>query len=75
MSKQLNPQHTVPTIIDQDGTVVYDSHAINVYLVSKYGKDDSLYPADMVTRAKVNAALHFDSGVLFARLRFYFVSD
>uniref|UniRef100_A0A1Q3FSC8 glutathione transferase n=1 Tax=Culex tarsalis TaxID=7177 RepID=A0A1Q3FSC8_CULTA len=69
---KLNPQHTVPTIIDQDGTVVYDSHAINVYLVTKYGKDDSLYPKDVITRAKVNAALHFDSGVLFARLRFYF---
>lgn len=68
---KLNPQHTIPTIIDQDGTVVYDSHAINVYLATKYGKDDSLYPEDVATRAKVNAALHFDSGVLFARLRFY----
>lgn len=71
---QLNPQHTIPTIIDQDGTVVYDSHAINVYLATKYGKDDSLYPEDVATRAKVNAALHFDSGVLFARLRFYLAS-
>ncbi|KAL1396326.1 hypothetical protein pipiens_010599 [Culex pipiens pipiens] len=69
---KLNPQHTVPTIIDEDGTVVYDSHAINVYLVTKYGKDDDLYSKDVVTRAKVNAGLHFDSGVLFARLRFYF---
>ncbi|EDS27666.1 glutathione-s-transferase theta, gst [Culex quinquefasciatus] len=69
---KLNPQHTVPTIVDEDGTVVYDSHAINVYLVTKYGKDDGLYPKDGVTRAKVNAGLHFDSGVLFARLRFYF---
>lgn len=68
---KLNPQHTIPTIIDQDGTVVYDSHAINVYLVSKYGKNDSLYPQDLATRAKINAALHFDSGVLFARFRFY----
>lgn len=68
---KLNPQHTIPTIIDQDGTVVYDSHAINVYLVTKYGKDDRLYPQDAATRARVNAALHFDSGVLFARFRFY----
>ncbi|XP_058445978.1 glutathione S-transferase 1-like [Malaya genurostris] len=69
---KLNPQHTVPVIIDTDGTIVYDSHAINVYLTTKYAKDDELYPSDIVTRAKINAALHFDSGVLFSRLRFYF---
>ncbi|KFB39337.1 glutathione s-transferase E4 [Anopheles sinensis] len=68
--RKLNPQHTIP-LIDDNGTIVYDSHAIIVYLVTKYAKDDSLYPADPATRAKVNSALHFDSGVLFARLRFY----
>lgn len=71
----MNPQHTIPLIVDQDGTIVYDSHAINVYLATKYGKNNELYPNDVVTRAKINAALHFDSGVLFARLRFYLVSD
>lgn len=70
----MNPQHTIPLIVDEDGTIVYDSHAIIIYLVSKYAKDDSLYPEDIATRAKINAALHFDSGVLFARLRFYLVS-
>ncbi|XP_062547678.1 glutathione S-transferase 1-like [Armigeres subalbatus] len=68
---KMNPQHTIPLIVDGDGTIVYDSHAIIIYLVSKYGKDDSLYPQDAATRAKINAALHFDSGVLFARFRFY----
>uniref|UniRef100_A0A182PZ39 glutathione transferase n=1 Tax=Anopheles epiroticus TaxID=199890 RepID=A0A182PZ39_9DIPT len=69
--RKLNPQHTIP-LIDDSGTIVWDSHAIIVYLVTKYGKEEpGLYPADVVTRAKVNAALHFDSGVLFARLRFY----
>uniref|UniRef100_A0A023EK58 glutathione transferase n=1 Tax=Aedes albopictus TaxID=7160 RepID=A0A023EK58_AEDAL len=68
---KMNPQHTIPLIVDTDGTVIYDSHAIIIYLVTKYGKDDSLYPQDVATRAKINAALHFDSGVLFARLRFY----
>ncbi|XP_058816312.1 uncharacterized protein LOC131679589 [Topomyia yanbarensis] len=68
---KMNPQHTIPLIIDDDGTTVYDSHAIIIYLTTKYGKDDSLYPSDIVTRAKINSALHFDSGVLFARLRFY----
>uniref|UniRef100_T1E824 glutathione transferase n=1 Tax=Anopheles aquasalis TaxID=42839 RepID=T1E824_ANOAQ len=68
--RRMNPQHTIP-LIDDNGTIVYDSHAIIVYLVTKYAKDDSLYPTDPTTRAKINAALHFDSGVLFARLRFY----
>lgn len=46
-----------------------------IYLVTKYGKDDSLYPKDPVKQARVNSALHFESGVLFARMRFIFVSD
>ncbi|XP_058065039.1 glutathione S-transferase 1-like, partial [Anopheles bellator] len=32
-------------------------------------KDDGLYPKDLVQQAHVNAMLHFESGVLFARLR------
>ncbi|XP_055598184.1 glutathione S-transferase 1-like [Uranotaenia lowii] len=64
---KLNPQHTVPTIVD-NGVALFDSHAIIIYLVEKYAKDDSLYPKDLVTRARINAMLHFDSGILFARL-------
>ncbi|XP_062547683.1 glutathione S-transferase 1-like [Armigeres subalbatus] len=66
---QMNPQHTIP-VLDDDGTIVRDSHAIMIYLVSKYGKDDSLYPKDFAKQAKVNAALCFNCGVLFARFRF-----
>uniref|UniRef100_A0A182JA09 glutathione transferase n=1 Tax=Anopheles atroparvus TaxID=41427 RepID=A0A182JA09_ANOAO len=66
---KMNPMHTVPTVND-NGVPLYDSHAIIIYLVSKYGKDDSLYPkADLVKQANINALLHFESGVLFARLR------
>ncbi|XP_036330481.1 glutathione S-transferase 1 isoform X1 [Rhagoletis pomonella] len=68
---KINPQHTIPTLID-DGNVIYDSHAICGYLVDKYGKEDKLYPKDLVKRAQVNARLHFDSGHLFARLRFLY---
>ncbi|XP_053677663.1 glutathione S-transferase 1-like [Anopheles nili] len=68
---KMNPQHTIP-LIDDNGTIVYESHAIIVYLVTKYGKpNDPLYPEDVVTRSKVNGGLHFESGVLFARMRFY----
>jgi len=68
---KLNPQHTVPTI-DDNGVIIYDSHAICGYLVDKYAQDDSLYPKDIVKRAQINARLHFDTGFLFARLRFMF---
>nr|ACY95463.1 glutathione S-transferase epsilon class 2 [Anopheles cracens] len=68
---KLNPQHTVP-VLDDDGTIITESHAIMIYLVTKYGKDDSLYPKDPVRQARVNSALHFESGVLFARMRFVF---
>lgn len=64
----MNPQHTIPTL-DDDGAIIYDSHAICSYLVEKYAKDDKLYPKDLVKRADVDARLHLDSGHLFARLR------
>lgn len=67
-SFQLNPFHTIPTIVD-DGVPVYDSHAILVYLVSKYAKDRDIFPEDPVIQARINAWFHFDSGVLFPRLR------
>lgn len=38
----------------------------------KYGKTDRLYPKDLVKRAQVNSRLHFNSGHLFARVRFLF---
>lgn len=60
-----NPQHTVPTLED-DGHYIWDSHAIIAYLVSKYGKTDSLYPKDLLQRAVVDQRLHFESGVIFA---------
>uniref|UniRef100_A0A6P7H837 Glutathione S-transferase 1-like n=1 Tax=Diabrotica virgifera virgifera TaxID=50390 RepID=A0A6P7H837_DIAVI len=63
---KLNPEHTVP-VLDDDGFVIVDSHAINTYLVAKYGKDDSLYPKDIKKRAIVDNRLHYDSSTLFVR--------
>ncbi|CAK1545468.1 unnamed protein product [Leptosia nina] len=66
--KKINPQHTIPTLVDDDFTLA-DSHAIITYLLNKYGKDDSLYPAEPKLRAIVEQRLHFDSGILFPALR------
>lgn len=64
----MNPQHTIP-VLDDNGAIIVDSHAICAYLSEKYGKDDRLYPKDLVKRALVDARMHFDTGFLFARMR------
>lgn len=63
-----NPQHTVP-LLEDDGTCIWDSHAICSYLVDKYGKTDDLYPKDLVKRAHVEQRLYFDASVLFMSLK------
>ncbi|KAF5299933.1 hypothetical protein FQR65_LT19421 [Abscondita terminalis] len=65
---KLNPQHTVPTLVDGD-FVVWESRAIAAYLVNKYGKDDSLYPNDLEKRAIVDQRLQFDCGTFYPRIR------
>ncbi|KAK4877109.1 hypothetical protein RN001_009615 [Aquatica leii] len=61
---KINPMHTLPTL-DDNGQILYDSHAINSYLVDKYGKNNTLYPNDLYQRALVNQALGFDLEVIF----------
>ena len=53
----VNPRGTIPAI-DDDGVVLWESHAILVYLAEKHGWRD-LWPDDLVTRARVNQYLHF----------------
>ncbi|XP_044762601.1 glutathione S-transferase 1-like [Coccinella septempunctata] len=60
---KLNPQHTVPTLED-NGLVIWDSHAIIAYLVGKYGAYDSYYSKDIQKRAVIDQRLHFDSEVV-----------
>ncbi|CAD7015308.1 unnamed protein product [Ceratitis capitata] len=62
----INPHGTVPTLTDDDD-VLTDSHAIITYLVDKYGVDDSLYPKDLIQRAKVNQILFYEATMVFDR--------
>ncbi|KAF7265327.1 hypothetical protein GWI33_021310 [Rhynchophorus ferrugineus] len=64
---ELNPTHTVPTL-DDNGFVVWDSHAIMQYLVDKYAINDELYPKNFNKRTKVNQMLFFDTSILFPSL-------
>ncbi|XP_050509517.1 glutathione S-transferase 1-like isoform X1 [Diabrotica virgifera virgifera] len=63
---KLNPQHTVP-LLDDDGFILADSHAIMQYLIETYAEDSPLLPKDIKSRATLNHRLHFDTGILFAR--------
>ncbi|XP_053690675.1 glutathione S-transferase 1-1-like [Sabethes cyaneus] len=64
---KINPQHTVPTIVDDD-YILWESKAIVTYLVEQYKPDSALYPADPKVRGIINQRLYFDSTVLWARV-------
>ncbi|KAF5299886.1 hypothetical protein FQA39_LY11423 [Lamprigera yunnana] len=64
---KMNPQHTVPTL-DDNGYYLWDSHAINIYLVTKYGKNDSLYPKDPQKKGIVDQRLFFNAGIIQPRI-------
>lgn len=57
-------------VLDDHGIIVSDSHAICAYLSEKYATNDQLYPKDLQQRGLVDARMHFDSGLLFGRIRF-----
>ncbi|XP_053670982.1 glutathione S-transferase 1-like [Anopheles nili] len=74
---KLNPQHCIPTLVDEDGFVLWESRAIQIYLVEKYCAHDEalaeqLYPRDARRRALVHQRLFFDVAVLYQRFAEYY---
>ncbi|XP_026743761.1 glutathione S-transferase 1-like [Trichoplusia ni] len=59
-----NPNHTIP-MLEDDGFIVADSHAILTYLVDKYGQDQQqLYPKELNLRTTVNQRLFFEASTI-----------
>ncbi|KAI5732969.1 hypothetical protein M8J76_006252 [Diaphorina citri] len=63
-----NPRRSLPALVDGD-LLICDSHAINAYLVSAYGKNDTLYPKDSKDRALIDQRLYFDAGEIFPTIK------
>lgn len=46
-----------------------DSHAILIYLIEKYAKNDDLYPKnDILLKTKIHEILFYEASWLFARI-------
>lgn len=62
----MNRQSTVPTLND-NGKIVWDSHAIIRYLATVYDATETLCPKDPYLRAKLDQRIHYEDGLLFQK--------
>lgn len=64
---QLNPSHTVPTL-DDNGYILWDSHAILSYLAETYGQNNNLFTNDPKEKHRILQILNLDCGTIFRRI-------
>ncbi|XP_053669315.1 glutathione S-transferase 2-like [Anopheles marshallii] len=69
---KLNPQQTIPTLVD-GSLVLCESRAALIYLCERYAKEgNDWYPQDIIQRATINQRLFFDACVLYPRFTDYY---
>ncbi|XP_049304148.1 glutathione S-transferase 1-1-like [Bactrocera dorsalis] len=68
---KINPQHTIPTLVDKD-FALWESRAIMIYLVEQYAKTDSLYSQCPETRALINQRLYFDMNLALTFGKYFY---
>lgn len=61
--KAISPLGKVPVLV-QDGTALFESTAVNEYLVETFGAGSGLVPADPMDRARMRAWVQFDETAL-----------
>lgn len=74
---RMNPNRTIPTLVDGDQQPLFETGAILRYLAERYG-DDRFWPADIMARAqidkwaewsKINIALKFTAPLFWQVVR------
>ena len=68
----LNPNRLVPTIVDGDGTTIWESHSIVRYLAARYGSGH-LWPEDPAARAAADRWLDWMQTTLLPNLAPVFI--
>ena len=71
--KKINPNQQIPVIQEEDGFVVWDSHAILRYLKEKHECPDHWYPTDLRKRAAVDQYLEWSHQNLRMGCTFWFI--
>ena len=61
---KVNPRHTVPTIVEEDGHTLWESLAILEYLDERHSSGPKLYPGDAKSRARVRRLIQEMEGYL-----------
>ena len=68
----LNPNRLIPTLVDDDGTTVWESHSVVRYLAARYGAG-GLWPEDPAARALADRWLDWMQTTLLPNLAPVFI--
>jgi glutathione S-transferase len=64
----MNPMGKVPTYVEADGSVIWESNAIMRYICERHGVPEHFYPRDVNLRGRLEMALDWRQTVLYPNL-------